>query len=144
MFSCGHLFLSNRKQRGLSAMSKRGQEGTSKESSKIAKPRSMNLVMSKPRPSNLVPYNMLSAKKDSSQDMSDSDNSGNAKAEQGGVSTCVWKQMKNTSLYPCEHSESRAATGKTLEIEIPGSRQREANIQTPHASGNRGKVWAHI
>ena len=33
MFSCGHLFLSNRKQRAQSAMSKRGQEGTSGESS---------------------------------------------------------------------------------------------------------------
>ena len=34
-----------------------------------------------------VSYNMLSAKKDSPQDMSDSDNPEHAKAEHGGVST---------------------------------------------------------
>ena len=65
-------------------MPKRGQEGTSQESSAIAKPRSTNLAMSTPRPGNLVPYNMLSVKKDSPQDMSDSDNPEDAKAEQGG------------------------------------------------------------
>ena len=32
MFSCSHFFFSNRKQRVHSAMSKRGQEGTSGES----------------------------------------------------------------------------------------------------------------
>ena len=63
-------------------MPKRGQEGTSQESSAIAKPRSTNLAMWKPRPGNLVPYNMLSVKKDPPQDMSDSDNAEDAKAEQ--------------------------------------------------------------
>ena len=65
-------------------MSKRGQEGTSQKSSAFAKPRSMNLAMWKPRPGNLVPYNMFSVKKDPPQDMSDSDNAEDAKAEQGG------------------------------------------------------------
>ena len=59
-------------------MSKRGQKGTSRESSAMAKPR------------------LLSAKRDSAQDMSDSDNPRNAKAEQGGISTCDWKQVRNT------------------------------------------------
>ena len=44
MFSCSHFFFSNRTQ---SAMSKRGQEGTSGERSPMAEPRPMNLVMAK-------------------------------------------------------------------------------------------------
>ena len=55
-----------------SAMPKRGHEGTSRESSAMAKPRSMNLVME---------ADMLSKKKDSPRDMSDSENQGNAMAE---------------------------------------------------------------
>ena len=68
MFSCIHFFLSNRKQREQSAMSKSGKEGTSRESSAIARPRSMNLVMAKPRPLNLVSYNMFHAKQDPTHD----------------------------------------------------------------------------
>ena len=85
-------------------MSKRGQEGTSRESSAMAKPRSMNLVMAKPRSITLVPYNMSSKKKDSPRDMSDSDNLENAKVEPGSNQTRIWKQMANTSPYATEHS----------------------------------------
>ena len=76
LFSCIHFFLSNRKQ---SAMSKRGQEGTSGECSTMAKPRS----------SNLVSHNFLSTRKNSPQRLSDSNNPENAKAKQGGVSSSV-------------------------------------------------------
>ena len=65
MFSCSHFnnFLSDPigKQ---SAMSKRGQEGTSRGGSATAKPRPMNLVS----------HNLLSTRKNSPQDMSDSTN----------------------------------------------------------------------
>ena len=61
MFSCSHFFLSNRKQ---SAMSKRGQEGNLEEGnpgegSAMAKPKSLNLVMARPRLVNLVSHNFL-------------------------------------------------------------------------------------
>ena len=46
MLSCSHFFLSNRKQ---SDMSKRGQEGVSGEGSAMSKPKSIHLVMAKPR-----------------------------------------------------------------------------------------------
>ena len=69
MFSCSHVFLANRKQ---SAMSKRGQEGTSGEAT----------AMAKPRPLNLVSHNLSSAKKKSQHDLSDSNNPVNAKAEE--------------------------------------------------------------
>ena len=85
-------------------MSKRGQEGTSGESSAMAKPRSMNLVMAKPRSITLVPHNMSSKKKDSPRDMSDSDNLENAKVAPGSNQTRIRKQMANTSPYPTEHS----------------------------------------
>ena len=39
----------------------------------------------KPRPFTRVPYNMLTTKKNSPQDISDSDKPENAKVEQGGV-----------------------------------------------------------
>ena len=94
MFSCSHVFLANRKQ---SAMSKKGQEGTSRGGT----------AMAKPRPMNLVSHNLSSAKKKSQQDLSDSNNPENAKAEQGGVSTSVWKQMRDTSQNPAEQSQVR-------------------------------------
>ena len=74
-------------------------DGTSRESSAMAKARSMNLVS----------YNVLRAKKDPPHDISDSDTPGNAKAAQGGVSTCTWKQMRDTSQYQyqAEHSQAR-------------------------------------
>ena len=77
------------------------------EGSAIAKPRSMNLVAAKPRPTNWMSHNLLSARKNSSQDLSDSNNQWDAKAEQGGVSTCVWKQMRDTSRNPAEYSQVR-------------------------------------
>ena len=84
-------------------MSKRGQEGTSGESSPMAKPKSMNLVMAKPRSISLVPRNMSS--NFSSRDMSDSESQGNVEVEPGIVRTRIWKQMANTSPYPTEHSQ---------------------------------------
>ena len=67
-------------------MSKRSQEGTSKEGS----------AMTKPGPMNLVSRNLLSTKKDSLQDMSDSNSPLNAKVEHGGVSAFVWKLTRDT------------------------------------------------
>ena len=78
---------------------------TSGEGSTMARPRSMNLVTAKPRPTNWVSHNLLSARKNSKQDLSDSNNQWDAKAEQGGVSTCVWKQMRDTSQNPAEYSQ---------------------------------------
>ena len=77
-------------------MSKRNQEGTSKEGS----------AMAKPRPMNLVPRNLLSTKKDSPQDMSDSNSPLNAKVEHGGVTAFVWKLTRDTSQNPAMYSAS--------------------------------------
>ena len=104
MFSCSNVFLSNRKQ---SAMSKRGQEGISEEGSAMAKPRPMILVMAKPRFVNWVSQNLSSTRKKSPQDMSDSNSPGSAKAEQDGVSTSVWGQMRDTSRNPAVLSHAR-------------------------------------
>ena len=60
MLSRSHFFLPNGKQ---SAVSKRGQEGTSGEGSATAKPRLMNSAMAKPRSMNLVSHSLLRAKK---------------------------------------------------------------------------------
>ena len=68
MFSCSH-FLSNRKQ---SVVSKRVQETTLKERSAVAKPRPMNLVSK----------NLLSAKKEPPQDLSDPNSPGNQELDQ--------------------------------------------------------------
>ena len=89
MISCSHFFLSKRKQ---SSMSKGVQEGTSKEGS----------AMAKPRPMNLVSRNLMSARKDSPKDMSNSSNLVNAKTEQGDV-----EQMRNTRQDPAMHSQVR-------------------------------------
>ena len=70
MFSCSH-FLPIRKQ---SAVSKRAQESTPKEGSAVAKPRPMSLVSG----------NLLSAKKDPPQDLSDPNSSGNQELDQTG------------------------------------------------------------
>ena len=43
--------------------------------------------------------------------MSDSNNPGNAKAEQGGVSKSVWKQMRDTSPNPAVYSQVRQQEG---------------------------------
>ena len=111
MFSCSHFFQTESKASKVLCRKEREREHkvTSAESSAMAKPRSTNLVMAKPRPFNLVSYNMLRAKKDPPHDMSDSDTPGNAKAEQGGVSTCLLKQMRDTSQYQyqAEHSQAR-------------------------------------
>ena len=104
MFSCSHLFLPNRKQ---SVMSKRGQEGTSGEGSAMAKPRSMNLVMAKPRLVYLVSHNLLSTRMNYPQDLSDSNNPVNAIAVQGGVSTSVGQLTRDTSQNSAEDSQVR-------------------------------------
>ena len=102
MFSCSHFFLSFRKQ---SAMSKRGQEGIPGEGSAMAKPKSMNLVMAKPRPANLVPHNVLSMKRSSPQELSESNKPGNAQTGQGSVLTGIWEQRRDTDRNPAEHSQ---------------------------------------
>ena len=71
IFSCSH-FLSNRKQ---SVMFKRAQESTSKEGSAVAKPRPMKLVS----------RNLLSAKRNPPQDVSDSNSPENEELDQSCV-----------------------------------------------------------
>ena len=103
--SCSHFFLLNRKQ---SAMSKRGQEGIFRRifgDGEVERP--LNLVMAKPRPMNLVSHNLLSTRKNSLEELNDSNNPANSKAEQGGVSTSVWKQIQDTRQNPAEHSQAR-------------------------------------
>ena len=117
MFSCNHLFLSNRKQR---AMSKRAQEGISREGS----------AMAKPRPMNLVSHNLFSTRNKSPQ------NPGNAKAEQGGVSSGTWKQIRDTSQNPAVYSQVRQQEDT-----------QNANtwiFRTHPASGNGCEVWRHV
>ena len=93
MFFCSHYFLPNRQQ---SDMSKRGQEVILEEGSAMAKPKSMNLVMAKPRPVNLVPHKVLSMKKSSAQDLSDSNNPGNAQTGQICVLISTGKLVRDT------------------------------------------------
>ena len=52
MFSCSHFFLANRKQSAMSQIGQEGNlgEGNPGEGSAMAKPKSMNLVMVRPRP----------------------------------------------------------------------------------------------
>ena len=97
-----------------SSMAMRGPEGTSGEGSALAKPKFWNVVMAKPRLVNLVPLNLLSARKNFPQDVSDSNNPGNAKAEQGSASTGVWMETdakhkpKISRVFSCEESRRRS------------------------------------
>ena len=106
MSSCSHFckFLSGpvRKQ---SATSKRGQEGTSEESSPMAKSRSMMSAIAKPRPMSLVSHSLLSERNNSSRNLSDSSNPGDAEVDQGGVSSSVGKLTRDTSQNPAEQSQ---------------------------------------
>ena len=120
-------FLSNRKQ---SAVSKRGQEGSSREGS----------AMAKPRPMNLVSYNLLSSKKNSLQDVSDSNRG------------MPWRNKAVFQLASGNRCEIRAdiqpsilkrGNRKTLKVQRPGNRNREVALRTLPASGNRCKVWRH-
>ena len=91
-------------------MSKRGQEGNlgegnPGESSAMAKPRSLNLVMAKPRPANLIPHNVLTMKKNSAQELGDSNNPGDAQTRQGSVSLSTGKLVRDTDQNPAEHSQ---------------------------------------
>ena len=97
---------------------KKGLEGTSGEGSPMAKPRPLSLVMAKPRPLNLVlprknppqdlrdPLNRGMSKKskqvfqlNSPQELSDSNDPGNAKAEQGGVSNSVVQLTRGVETH---------------------------------------------
>ena len=104
MFSCSHFFLANRKQSAMSQIGQEGNlgEGNPGEGSAMAKPKSMNLVMARPRPGNLVSHNFFSARENSRQGLSDSNNPENAKAEQGGASTSIWKQRRDTGHNPAQ------------------------------------------
>ena len=86
-------------------------------------------AMAKSIPMNLVSHNFFSTRKNSPQDTSDSNNPGNAKAEQGGVSSGIWKLMREVNR-------------KTLKMQTPGNRG-EAIFRTHAASGNRCEVWRH-
>ena len=78
-------------------MSKRAQESTSKEGSAMAMPRAMNLVS----------RNLLSARMDPPQDVSDSDSPANPELEHGGVSSRGRKLTQNTNQNPTMYSQER-------------------------------------
>ena len=84
----------NRKQ---SVMSKRAQESTSKEGSAVAKP----------RPTNLVSWYLLSAKKTPPQDWSASNSPGNQELDQSNVSSSVRQLMRNNNQDPTAYSQER-------------------------------------
>ena len=70
----------------------------------------------------------------SSHDLRDFNNPVNAKAEQGGVSTSVWKQMRDRSPNPAMHSQARQ---QDTEMQIPGNRKRSDSSDSPSA-------WKHM
>ena len=124
MFSCNHFnnFLSG-PIREQSAMSKRGQEGTSEESSPMAKPRPMKSAIAKPRPVNLVSDSLWSKRNNSWQHLSDSNNQVNTRVEQGGVPSSVGELTRDTSQHSAEQSQVRQ--------------------RTQAVSGNGCEVWRH-
>ena len=93
MFSCIH-FLSDRKHR---VISKRIQESTLKDGSAVAKP----------RPTNLVSKNLLSVKKDSSQELSDQTSAVNQELDQSGVLVRSWKLLRGTNQNPTMNCQER-------------------------------------
>ena len=86
---------------------KRGQEGTSEESSPMAKPRPMKSAIAKPKHMKLLSHSLLSERNDSLQKLSDFSNRRNAHEEQGGVSSSVEELTRDTSPNPAEQSQVR-------------------------------------
>ena len=145
MFSCSHSVLSYIKQ---SAMSKRAQESTSKEGSAIAKPRPMKLVS----------RNLLSAKKDPPQDVSDSNSPENLELDQSCVPCCGRKLTRNTNPNPTMYSQERqqedtqsssanwsgemnfraqSAPGNWSEVKTSKSRRSKMELHNMQISDNR-------
>ena len=118
MFSCIH-FLSNRKQ---PVISKRVQESPLKNGSAVTKPRPMNLVSK----------NLLSVKKDSSQELSDQTSPGNQELDQSGVLVRSWKLLRDTNQNPTmncqERQEGDAQSFSTWKQGVPGNSAREGRI----------------
>ena len=104
MFSCSHFFLSNRKQ---SAMSKRGQEGIFRRRFGDGEVETFEFGDGEAETYEFGVAQPLEYEENSLEDLNDSNNPANAKAEQGGVSTSVWKQMRDTRPNPAEHSQAR-------------------------------------
>ena len=94
IFSCSHLFLPDRKQ---SAMSKRAQESNSQVGSAVAKP----------RPMNLVPRSLLSAKKKSSARFERFEQPVNQELDQSCVSSSGRKLTRNINPNPTMYSQER-------------------------------------
>ena len=104
----------------------------------------MNLVTANPRPTNSVSQNLLSEKKNSPHDLSDSNNPRNAEAEQGGVSNSIGQLMRETSRNPAEYSQVRQQ--ENTQIQMPGNRKRERTLRTQKGVGNHGEflnIWDH-
>ena len=114
-------------------MSKRRQEGNPGRVSAMSKPKSMNLVMAKIRPANLVPQNALSTKRSSQQELSDSNYPGNAQTGQGSVSTGFWKQRRDIVQNPAEHCLVR----KQESTQMAESWPQENKSESSHSTG----VW---
>ena len=104
MFSCSHFFLSNRKQ---SAMSKRGQEGIFRRRFGDGEVETFEFGDGEAETYEFGVAQPLEYEENSLEDLNDSNNPANAKAEQGGVSTSVWKQIRDTRQNPAEHSQAR-------------------------------------
>ena len=115
-FSCSHFFLSNGKQ---SAMSKRSQEGTSKEGSAVAKPRPMNLESK----------NLLSAKNDPPQDLSYPNSPGNQELDHSCVSARGKKLLRNANQNPTMYSQERQGDAQSSSTRKLGMRSNWSEVR---------------
>ena len=158
MFSCSHfsnfLFDPIRKQ---SAMSNRGQEGTSEESSPMAKSRSMKSAIAKPSFMSLVshakPEPMIPAYgkpiwccttrwvrgRNLPQDLRDPVNPGNVDEEGGGQTSSGKPVRTNQSQDPIEYL--KWGDRKTLNMQTPGNRETGMNLRTRLDQGNLCGLW---
>ena len=111
-------FLSNRKH---SVMSKRAQESTPIE----------GVAVAKPRPMNLVSRNLLSVKKNSQEDVGDSNSPGNQELDQ---SLCFIQRQETDAKHQPKPNNvcSRGTT--------PGNWDGEMNLQAQPAPGNWSEV----
>ena len=82
---------------------------------------------------NLVSHNVLSMKRNSPQELSDSNNPGIAQARQGSASTGMVKQMRSTGQNAAEHSQVRQQEG-TQNAE---SWKQEKKSDSSHSTGVR-------
>ena len=91
----------------------------------MTKPRSMNLMMAKPRLVNLVSQNLLSTRKNSPQDLSDSNNRGMPNRKKALFQPASGNRCgTRADIQP---SILKQGNRKTLKIQIRGNRKREVD-----------------